>query len=84
MVSSPESGDKTTRATPLIAQINAGNVRLLEGGTWQKEFKEELSMFPGGRHDDQMDAASRAFGELIDNTAPTRRTSYQRSMIRGR
>lgn len=62
--SSPESGDKITRAEPIAAQVNAGNV-LMVRGDWNRKFIEELRTFPNGKHDDQVDALSRAFSELI-------------------
>ena len=64
VVSSPESGDKTTRAGPLAAQINVGNVLMLRG-PWNQELMDEMRMFPNGVHDDQVDALSRAFMELM-------------------
>lgn len=62
--SSPESGDKITRAEPLAAQINVGNVSMLRA-PWNDELINEMRMFPNGTHDDQVDALSRAFAELI-------------------
>jgi hypothetical protein len=64
------SGAKETRADPLSAQVNAGNVRLLRGD-WNAAFIEELRTFPGGKHDDQVDAASDAFTELATTRKPT-------------
>jgi len=61
---SPESGDKITRAEPLAAQVNVGNVSLLSGD-WNRGLIEEMRMFPNGAHDDQVDALSRAFNSLI-------------------
>ncbi len=58
-----ESGDKETRANPLSAQAEAGNVDILEGD-WNDAFLEELCVFPNGEHDDQVDGASRAFNTL--------------------
>lgn len=69
--SSTESGDKITRAEPLASQINVGNVMLLRG-TWNDELINEMRMFPNGKHDDQVDALSRAFSELIAPPAPAR------------
>jgi len=60
---SPESGDKATRADPLAAQAEAGNVDLLEG-EWNMTFLDEICAFPNGKYMDQVDAASRAFNEL--------------------
>lgn len=65
--SSPESGDKSTRAAAFAAQISAGNVKLLRGN-WNKIFIDELRDFPNGKKDDQVDAASRAFNKLCDNS----------------
>jgi len=61
---SPESGDKVTRAEPLAAQINVGNVLMLRG-PWNQELIDEMRLFHNGTHDDQVDALSRAFSELI-------------------
>ena len=61
---SPESGDKVTRAEPFAAQVNVGNVLMLRG-SWNNGLIEEMRMFPNGKHDDRIDACSRAFAELI-------------------
>lgn len=61
---SPETGDKVTRARPLASQVNAGNVLMLRAA-WNREFVEELRTFPNGLYDDQVDAASRAYGGLL-------------------
>lgn len=63
------TGDKATRATPLAAQAEAGNVRVLVTGdaiadAWIQPFLDELAMFPAASHDDQVDAAADAFNEL--------------------
>ncbi|WP_313349371.1 phage terminase large subunit [Paracoccus sp. (in: a-proteobacteria)] len=60
---SPETGDKETRAQPLSAQAEAGNVFLL-AGVWNEAFLDEIAGFPMGKWKDQVDAASRAFTEL--------------------
>lgn len=61
---SPESGDKVVRATPLASQINAGNVLMLKGA-WNDQFTEECRLFPNGKYDDQVDAVSRGFNQLM-------------------
>lgn len=63
------TGDKATRATPLAAQAEAGNVSILITGdatqdAWVQTFLDELALFPAGSHDDQVDAAADAFNEL--------------------
>ncbi|MFC4353038.1 phage terminase large subunit [Fodinicurvata halophila] len=66
---SPESGDKVTRAAPVAAQAEAGNLRLIRGA-WNDAFLEEASLFPNGAHKDQIDALSRAFAELTAARPP--------------
>jgi predicted phage terminase large subunit-like protein len=57
------SGEKALRAQPAAAQTEAGNVKLLRGG-WNAAFLDELSTFPNGRFDDQVDAFADALNEL--------------------
>jgi predicted phage terminase large subunit-like protein len=61
--SSPESGDKVTRAEPLAAQVNVGNVCLLRA-PWNNALIAEMRLFPNGKYDDQIDALSRGFNAL--------------------
>lgn len=64
VMSSPESGDKMTRAEPFAAQVNAGNVLMIRAD-WNDAYRAELALFPNGTYDDQVDGSSRAFAELI-------------------
>src|SRR5205085_102710 len=57
------TGNKVTRADPLAAQVNAGNVSMVRGD-WNRELREELRRFPSGKHDDIVDSVSDAFAEL--------------------
>jgi predicted phage terminase large subunit-like protein len=59
------SGAKETRAAPFAAQAEAGNVKLLQA-PWNRQFLDELCVFPAGAHDDVVDAASDAFAELVE------------------
>ena len=63
--SSRENGSKLSRATPVAAQIEAGNV-LIQQGAWAPVFFDELRLFPQGTKDDQVDALSRAFITLAE------------------
>lgn len=56
-------GDKVMRAEPFATQANIGNVFLLEGA-WNKQYKDEIKMFPRGKYKDQVDASSQAFAHL--------------------
>ena len=69
VLSSPETGDKQTRAEPLAAQVNVGNVTMIPGD-WNHAYREELRSFPYGKYDDQVDASSRAFMELTATKGP--------------
>lgn len=57
------TGDKATRAQPYAAQCEAGNVKLVRGA-WNAAYLNELTSFPYGTHDDQVDASSLAFNKL--------------------
>lgn len=55
--------DKQTRAKPVAAQCEAGNIKVLRA-PWNDEFFTELENFPDGSHDDIVDVLSGAFNEL--------------------
>lgn len=60
-----ETGDKATRATPMEAQAEAGNIKLV-AGPWNEAFLDEICGFPDpSMHDDRVDACSSAFDELV-------------------
>ena len=69
VTSSPETGDKVTRAEPLASQVNQGKVTIVNG-EWNAPFIAELRGFPHGKFDDQVDAASRAFSVLTATKGP--------------
>lgn len=64
--------NKQVRAKPFRAQCEAGNVYLVRGD-WNEEFIQELSNFPTGKHDDQVDATSCAFNSMILEPPPRKR-----------
>jgi predicted phage terminase large subunit-like protein len=55
--------DKETRADPFASQCEAKNVRIVKA-PWNVSFRNELTAFPHGANDDQVDAASGAFSKL--------------------
>jgi predicted phage terminase large subunit-like protein len=57
------SGPKEEYIKPLSAQCQAGNVRLVSGD-WNAPFLEEAEAWPFGKHDDALDAVSKAFAHL--------------------
>jgi predicted phage terminase large subunit-like protein len=59
-------GSKLDRARPLSAPADAGELRLLRA-PWNGDFLDELCAFPVGRHDDQVDALSGAFEQVLAN-----------------
>ena len=71
-----ETGAKQLRAEPMSAAAEAGNVKLVKAD-WNAAFLDEISVFPMGRHDDQVDAAGGAFNKL------TKTTRRQFSRIKG-
>ena len=64
------TGDKATRANGLAAAMEAGNVDLVRAH-WNRDLVDELSEFPLGEHDDQVDAMSGAFRELSRGGTPS-------------
>lgn len=66
------TGDKVTRAQPLSAQAEAGNVKLVRGA-WNESFLAELEQFPTkGVHDDQVDGSSGGFNAISPSTGLAR------------
>jgi len=58
------TGSKADRAAPFAAAAEMGNVYIVEGNWDIKGMLDELCSFPGGNHDDRVDALSGAFGSL--------------------
>jgi len=57
------TGDKRTRANPVNAAAEAGNVDIVRG-PWNSAFLDEIEGFPAGAHDDQVDGLSGAVEKL--------------------
>jgi predicted phage terminase large subunit-like protein len=58
------TGSKEVRAEPYSAQLEAGSIYIIRNANWVEGFIDEHCIFPNGRHDDQVDAASGAFNQL--------------------
>ncbi len=63
VVAQRSTGDKTTRAEPFADQAEAGNVKIVRA-PWNTGYINELTTFPNGANDDQVDASSGAFNRL--------------------
>lgn len=61
------TGDKETRAKPVSAQAEAGNVKIVRA-PWNDDFLRVLENFPVGKHDDDVDALSGAHAVLTEQT----------------
>ena len=64
----PSTGDKLTRAKPLAAQAEAGNVSVL-AGAWNDMFLNHMHGQPDLAHDDMMDAATGAATAVMGATS---------------
>ncbi len=65
------TGDKETRARPLSAQAEAGNVCLV-AAPWNEDYLTEMHSFPTGAYSDQVDASSGAFNKVVGADLPIR------------
>ena len=59
-------GDKTMRMNNQTGRIEAGSVLLPRRAPWLEDFRRELCAFPGGRHNDQVDAFSQALNRAFE------------------
>jgi predicted phage terminase large subunit-like protein len=55
---------KEERATSFAVQINNGNVSMLKD-SWNYDLISEMRAFPSSRNDDQVDALSTGFNNLV-------------------
>ena len=58
-----ESGSKESRAEPLAAQWQAGNVEVLTA-EWNEMYFNQMESFPESKFKDMVDASSSAFNEI--------------------
>lgn len=64
IVAVPALGSKEARAAASSPQVEAHQVHLAEGAAWVGDFVEELSVFPRGKNDDQVDMLSMALNNM--------------------
>jgi predicted phage terminase large subunit-like protein len=58
--------DKSIRAYAVTPLIEAGRVFLPEYAQWLHDYVEELSAFPNGEHDDQVDSTTQALRQMAN------------------
>ncbi len=59
------TGSKEVRANPVSSAAEHGNIFLVRG-PWINTFLDEITTFPFGSHDDQVDSVSGAFSKLVE------------------
>jgi predicted phage terminase large subunit-like protein len=59
--------DKEVRASAVTGYFESGRVLFPEGAAWVSDLEDELAGFPGGLHDDCVDAISQALNQLRDS-----------------
>lgn len=57
-------GSKEVRASAVSHLFESGRVFIRENATWTKDFITEMTRFPAGRHDDQVDAVVLGLAKL--------------------
>lgn len=66
----PSTLDKVMRARPLAARYESGDVFHRYNAKWVPAYEAQLGSFPGGAHDDQVDAAAYGYW-LLQHKAGT-------------
>lgn len=61
------TGDKVIRAETAAGYAEAGDIKVVRG-PWNKEFLRELTRFPNGAHDDQVDAFAGCIDDLTSKS----------------
>ena len=75
-----ETGTKVSRAEPLAAQWQAGNVALV-AGPWNETLLGQYEAFPESKFKDLVDAGANAFNELEHMNVATAPPSEQRESV---
>lgn len=67
------TGSKEERAGPVSSKAEARLIEIVRAD-WNLAFLDEVEAFPGGGHDDQVDALSGAFSKLSNEPGPPQAT----------
>ena len=76
--------DKETRASAVTGYFEAGRVLFPEGAVWLADLEDELASFPGGLHDDCVDAISQALNRLCDSGGSLGVVDYLKGLSAGK
>lgn len=84
MVAVSPKDAKEVRARAITPQVEAGNVHLPARAHFTQELLAELTAFPGGKHDDAVDALTQALSRLtsqgvVTSYVPGRAATVQRA-----
>jgi len=66
----PDS-DKFSRAASVTPMVEGGRFFLPEGATWADDYRAEMTAFPGGVHDDFVDATVQGLSYVREPQDPT-------------
>jgi len=75
MVAINPRGSKIARVQAVLPHIESGNVYLPIKESWTKQFIEECSSFPNGKHDDMVDSMTQALDRLISDYTTLQRAT---------
>ena len=59
-------GDKVSRANVPAVRIECGAVHIPNAAPWLHDFQREVSAFPKGRHDDQVDSMTQFLNFVVE------------------
>jgi|HubBroStandDraft_6_1064221.scaffolds.fasta_scaffold32351_2 predicted phage terminase large subunit-like protein len=75
--------DKETRASAVTGYFEAGRVFFPEGAAWLADLEDELANFPGGLHDDCVDAITQALNRMRDSGSGGELVEYFKGLANG-
>ena len=76
--------DKIMRLHAQTATIENGFVHLPTSAPWLADFLHELTVFPNGRHDDQVDSTAQAIAWTKQWSSTTGMLDYYRELLKSK
>jgi predicted phage terminase large subunit-like protein len=74
-------GDKVMRASAQTAEFEGGFVKLPSEAPWLEAYRQELTTFPRGRFDDQVDSTSQALAWIAEAGREPGIITYYRQLL---